>query len=264
MNQENFWNDNPCGGDWSEFGEKVSWLLEKEPHIKDLIRDDLFLNKKVLDVGSGQGTILSLIAKKAEKAVGIDLSKESLKKAGQGIFQLKLNNVELIEMNAENLKFEDNSFDTVFSHGVLHHTKNTQRGIDEIRRVLKKDGRAVIMLYRKWCPKGIGVLAARAFSRGVDAVTGKNFYIASKLKKNPEQGTALFELFGCPILKTYSKRQIKKMFSQFKNVKIYFKAPGFLRLGDFIFKNSRPVKRIFKALDRADWLGFYILIEAEK
>jgi SAM-dependent methyltransferase len=51
--------------------------------------------------------------------------------------------------NAEQLSFQDRSFDVVYSHGVLHHTPNTQRAIDEVHRVLKPDGQAIVMLYNK-------------------------------------------------------------------------------------------------------------------
>jgi SAM-dependent methyltransferase len=51
--------------------------------------------------------------------------------------------------NAEQLSFPDESFDWVFSHGVLHHTPNTQEAIDQVFRVLRPGGRAIIMLYHK-------------------------------------------------------------------------------------------------------------------
>src|SRR5207248_8707048 len=51
--------------------------------------------------------------------------------------------------NAESLSFADESFDWLYSHGVLHHTPNTQKAIDEVWRVLKPNGRAIIMLYHK-------------------------------------------------------------------------------------------------------------------
>jgi len=51
--------------------------------------------------------------------------------------------------NAEQLSFPNESFDWVYSHGVLHHTPNTQRAMDEVHRVLKPGGRAIIMLYHK-------------------------------------------------------------------------------------------------------------------
>jgi len=51
--------------------------------------------------------------------------------------------------DAEHLDFADNSFDIVYSHGVLHHTPDTSAAIKEVHRVLKPGGRAVVMLYHR-------------------------------------------------------------------------------------------------------------------
>ncbi len=51
--------------------------------------------------------------------------------------------------DAENLDFPDESFDVVYSHGVLHHTPDTVRAVQEVHRILRPDGRAVVMLYHR-------------------------------------------------------------------------------------------------------------------
>jgi SAM-dependent methyltransferase len=51
--------------------------------------------------------------------------------------------------DAERLDFPDNSFDIVYSHGVLHHTPDTAGAIREVHRVLRPGGRAVVMLYHR-------------------------------------------------------------------------------------------------------------------
>jgi ubiquinone/menaquinone biosynthesis C-methylase UbiE len=51
--------------------------------------------------------------------------------------------------DAEKLTFADESFDLVYSHGVLHHTPDTERAVKEIHRVLKPGGRSVVMLYHR-------------------------------------------------------------------------------------------------------------------
>src|SRR5262249_39123603 len=49
--------------------------------------------------------------------------------------------------DAESLPFESDSFDVVYSWGVLHHTPDTARALKEVRRVLRPAGEARIMLY---------------------------------------------------------------------------------------------------------------------
>src|SRR6185312_8029573 len=51
--------------------------------------------------------------------------------------------------DAERLDFPDNSFDIVYSHGVLHHTPDTAGAIREVHRVLRPGGRALVMLYHR-------------------------------------------------------------------------------------------------------------------
>lgn len=48
------------------------------------------------------------------------------------------------------LSFEDNSFDIVFSHGVLHHVPDIDRAQREVHRVLRPHGELIVMLYAKW------------------------------------------------------------------------------------------------------------------
>ena len=52
-------------------------------------------------------------------------------------------------LNFENLHFENETFDHVNCQGVVHHTPNTQKAINEIFRVLKRGGKASISVYYK-------------------------------------------------------------------------------------------------------------------
>lgn len=86
-----------------------------------------------------------------------------------------------------------------------------------------------------------------------------------KDKKN--HGTALNELFGCPILKLYSRREIMKIFYKFKNIKINCYQPGFSRLRDFSrFFKSSFMNRVLVWMDKtmADRWGFYWIVECCK
>ncbi|MBK9249262.1 MAG: class I SAM-dependent methyltransferase [Ignavibacteria bacterium] len=51
--------------------------------------------------------------------------------------------------DAENMPFDDNSFDAVYSFGVIHHTPNIQKTIEETYRILKPGGQAIISVYNR-------------------------------------------------------------------------------------------------------------------
>lgn len=269
--EEEFWDKNPCGGKWLSFKEKREWLKEKEPYALDLLQNDFLKNKNVLDVGCGQGFLLSLIAEKADKAIGIDKSSESLAQARKGMNELKLNNVELILGDAEKLPFENETFDTVYSIGVLHHTAKTEEAIKEIRRVLRKDGTAVVMLYRKYVPKWVMVRFLRGISKIIDVFSKEKWWLAKKMRaskefNNSNLGTAALELFGCPILKAYTINGAKKMFPNFKSIKISCVQPGFERILDILPFLRFPFEKVFRWIDKRfdKMFGFYIVIEAKK
>ena len=57
----------------------------------------------------------------------------------------------ILRMDAEYMKFGDSTFDFIWSWGVIHHSSNTRKILEEMHRVLKPGGRAVIMVYyRGW------------------------------------------------------------------------------------------------------------------
>ena len=109
---------------------------------------DIPANGVVLDVGTGTGVIPFAGVETSGpgvKFVGIDLSDGMLAKAGQIAADKGLQSqVEFLKMDAENLVFEDNSFDAVISLYALHHFPNPKRALSEIFRVLKPGGKAVI------------------------------------------------------------------------------------------------------------------------
>lgn len=269
-----FWDSNPVGGRWSSYKEKLDWLVDTESYVYDLPIEELFKGKQVLDVGCGPGLLIPLVARYCASVVGLDYSIVSLKEAKIGFEELNLNNAYLLCGDAENLPFSDDHFDGIYSLGVLHHTPDTSKVIGEIFRVLKTGGMTVIMIYKAYNPKWLAVVVLRSFSRIVDRFKREAFYIANRLRgkyregKNPQHGTALLELFGCPTLKMYSKRKAREMFSQFKNVKLQCYQPGFTRLLDFCPKTLRKslLRKFLRRFDKvtANILGFYLVITAEK
>lgn len=269
-----FWDANPCGGGWSAAKERLAWYLDTEPYLRRLLAPELLAGRRVLEVGCGQGMILFNTAAIAASAVGMDISEGSLRSAAGIRAQLGATNVDLLRGDAERLPFPDGAFDVVLCIGVLHHTPGTAAGIEEIRRILRPGGRAVVMLYRGRTPKALAVHAMRGLSLLIDGWTGRRGTLYTRLlerfRRRPEssQGTALLELFGCPVLKLYDRGRAVRFFDRFRKVESSCTQPGFERLLDMIPASLRwtPLRVLFRGLDRAAEAscGFYQVIRAEK
>jgi ubiquinone/menaquinone biosynthesis C-methylase UbiE len=151
-----FWNENPCGTNFIDyeigeqfFTEYDTFRYETEGHIlEELDRTD-FKDKKVLEIGLGQGADSMQIIKRGGIYHGIDLTAESVKrvKTRFEIFGCEYKDVQ--QADATKIPYPDNYFDIVYSHGVIHHSPEIETIVNEIHRVLKPNAKAIIMLYNK-------------------------------------------------------------------------------------------------------------------
>ena len=99
---------------------------------------------KVLDVATGSGEFIDTLIKALKDYdcfTGIDISRKDLESAKK---RFRDKPVKLIEMNAESLEFDDNSFDTVGMAYSLHHLERTDKVLAEMHRVLKPGGNLII------------------------------------------------------------------------------------------------------------------------
>ena len=99
--------------------------------------------ERVLEVGCGTGCDLLQFAKHDAQATGVDITPAHLELARRRVGALAT----VREADARNLPFPDASFDYVYSHGVLHHSDQPRRIIDEIFRVLRPGGRFNVHVY---------------------------------------------------------------------------------------------------------------------
>jgi arsenite methyltransferase len=110
----------------------------------------LFDNKLVLDVGVGNGKASRLWAARAREFHGVDI--------GDGIYRVKnilkgaVDNPILSHADLHCLPYADESFDTIVSLGVLHHTPNTKYALRCIYPKLKKGGLIIFYIYKKKPP----------------------------------------------------------------------------------------------------------------
>ena len=110
----------------------------------------------IADIGCGNGRHLIPVANHCKKAIGIDISKELLKITQTKIINNKLKNISLIHSNAINLPVKNNTIDSILFIASLHNIKGKQNRIQslkEIKRILKKDGKALISVWSRWQDK---------------------------------------------------------------------------------------------------------------
>jgi SAM-dependent methyltransferase len=147
------WQAEPCGtrdaspADRRGFFARVERdRYELEPYIRGFARFEEGRGKRVLEVGVGAGTDFVNWVRCGAVATGVDLTEHGIALTRERL-ALEGLDAELRVADAENLPFEDESFDIVYSYGVLHHSPDTPRAVREVHRVLKRGGVARLMVY---------------------------------------------------------------------------------------------------------------------
>lgn len=129
LNVERFKND-------AEFSETLKLLKEYAPNQRNK-------KQKILDIGAGNGISSIALALSGYEVTVVEPDKSETIGAG-AIRKLKayykLENIEIIEAFAENIKLPDANFDIVYARQCMHHAYDLQKFVAESARVLKKGG----------------------------------------------------------------------------------------------------------------------------
>lgn len=153
-----FWEAHPCGdhlvdtlkADWEAFFDRYDkFRYSLESHILRRLDAIDFKGKRVLEIGLGQGADSEQLIRRGAIWSGLDLTPESVERVSTRLRLRGLPYERLECGSALAMPFHDDSFDMVFSHGVLHHIPDVKAAQGEIARVLKPDGRLVAMLYAR-------------------------------------------------------------------------------------------------------------------
>ncbi|MCB9202592.1 MAG: bifunctional demethylmenaquinone methyltransferase/2-methoxy-6-polyprenyl-1,4-benzoquinol methylase UbiE [Flavobacteriales bacterium] len=106
---------------------------------------------KILDVATGTGDLAIEHAKNTKaEIIGLDLSQKMLNVGVEKIKKLNLENrITMIKGDAENLPFEDDTFDVVSVSFGVRNFENVEKGLREMRRVLKQGGTLYILEFSK-------------------------------------------------------------------------------------------------------------------
>jgi ubiquinone/menaquinone biosynthesis C-methylase UbiE len=256
-----FWDAHPCGsfaterkpGERAFFEDVAAHRYASHPFLDDLIGGRRFEGQRVLEVGCGLGIDLRRLASDRADVVGLDISAKSVALARQH-FQVYGTDGEFVRSDSEHMPFADQSFDVVYSFGVLHHTPDTQAAIDECRRVLKDGGQLIVMLYNRtsWHVVAEPYLFA-----------AKRWILREQLPPgttDPAEVVRRYDGADNPLGKAYSQAELESMLRGFSDV----------RLGVFqpkIINGSWPVRSYSRLLEWSGitrkW-GFWIVARAAR
>ena len=163
-----------------------------------------FKNRLVLDVGCGNGYVLSKYAQEGAEVYGVDITHTALALCTQR-FALLGSHGHFTLGNAEELPFAEGTFDCVCSMGVLHHTPSPARSVEEIFRVLKPGGRLIVMLYHR------NSALYRLTLPFLSVLTGK----AIRQLVNEVDG------IGNPRGEVFSKTELRRLLHDFKDLDMF-------------------------------------------
>lgn len=157
-----FWEARPCGDhivgglderfhhDYEQFfSEYDAWRYHQEGHILACLDGIGWRDRDVLEIGLGQGADAEQLIRRGARWSGLDLTQESVDRVRTRLAIRSLPHVALKQGSALEIPYDDESFDFVFSHGVLHHVPEIRRAQAEIHRVLRPGGLLVAMLYAR-------------------------------------------------------------------------------------------------------------------
>jgi len=133
------------------FSDARAFMPWKRIPFDPLIDFESLRDCDVLEIGVGNGSHAQLISAAARSFTGIDLTNYGVQSTTRRLKQAGLNGsrVQVMQMDAEKMDFPDECFDFVWSWGVIHHSANTRKIIEETYRVLKPGGKAITMVYHR-------------------------------------------------------------------------------------------------------------------
>jgi ubiquinone/menaquinone biosynthesis C-methylase UbiE len=215
------WSQDPCGAKYGakyefatrEFFDEVERHRYQEyaPWMPSVMGFDQFGGKRLLEVGCGMGTDLLQFARGGAICTGVDLTPRSVEISSLhfGLYDMR---ADFVLADGERLPFADESFDVVYSNGVLHHTPDTAQAVRELHRVLRPGGIAKVMLYHRnslyyWTE----IILHRGLLRG-------HFLRGHSPEEIMSRYVEYSSTEARPLVKVYSRRQARALFETFGEV----------------------------------------------
>jgi SAM-dependent methyltransferase len=237
-----------------------------EPDIPEIVGFERWAGRDVLEAGCGIGTDGARFARAGARYTGIDFSSTALELARR---RPELRDARLVQGSVVELPFADDSFDLVYSNGVIHHLPQTSRAIAEFRRVLRPGGTAIVMVYHRASLNFyVSIMVVRRLLAGALLVRGAD-ELVSRVTGEPievlrghrellaRHGTryltdpALFLSHntdgpGNPLSKVYTAENMRRAFAGFADIQTRVR---------FVNLRAYPFGERLERLSATRWLG---------
>ena len=262
------WNNDPVGSqvaiglspEEQAYWDKVDEgrYVEYAPWMLEALEFDQHAGKRVLELGFGLGADLMSFARNGADVWGVDITPGHIALA-QKRFALSSYEPKLIEGDVEVLPLASESFDVIYSFGVLHHTPNILAAVDELYRVLKPNGYAIIGLYHRhsyyyW----LQTMLYRGFlKRELFKMSYARFLSKIEMRENSD---------AVPLINLYTKRSTRKLFREFTKIEIIIQhvSEEHIWLPPLPFGLHRTVSAFLMNPKRASQRGWYIICKLTK
>jgi 2-polyprenyl-3-methyl-5-hydroxy-6-metoxy-1,4-benzoquinol methylase len=262
-----YWDRRPCNirhstktpGSREYFDEVEKRKYFVEPHIPRFAEFPRWQDKRVLEIGCGIGTDTMKFARHGASVTAVDLSEKSLEMARKRaeVFGLA-DRIRFLHGSAEQLDqiVPPESFDLIYSFGVIHHTPHPERVLEQLRNFARPGTTVKIMVYNRHSWKVFWILLTY----------GKcQFWRLEELIALYSEAET-----GCPVTYSYSPRELRELMERHgfrvKQIQIEHIFP--YRIRDYV--QYRYIKEwyfrwmpesIFHALERM--LGWHLCVTAE-
>jgi 2-polyprenyl-3-methyl-5-hydroxy-6-metoxy-1,4-benzoquinol methylase len=205
---QEYWNRRPCNirhsprpvGTREYFDEVDARRYMVEPHILRFADFERWRGKRVLEIGCGIGTDTSRFARAGAQVTAVDLSTRSIEIARQRMEVYGVaDRVQFYPGSAEDLAriVPIETFDLIYSFGVIHHTPHPERVLEQIRQYVGPQTTLKIMVYNRHSWKVAWILAT--YGRG------KFWKLDQMVAEHSEAQT------GCPVTFTYTPNQARTL-----------------------------------------------------
>jgi SAM-dependent methyltransferase len=252
-----------------------------EPHIPEFARFDAWRGADVLEVGCGLATDASRFARGGARYTGIDVTDRAIELARRR-FALEGLDGAFLRADATRLPFPNESFDLVYSYGVLHHISDTEAAVQEIHRVLRIDGTALVMVYHRGSLNyRFNILVVRRLLAATLVVPAAEAILRRIAPADPEMVTGHKELLrihglryftdtalflsnntdgpGNPLSKVYSRREARHLFRSFSDIDVQTR---YLNLRLYPKGDRLAATRLARRLERS--IGWHLCIHAKR